>query len=683
MNTASLSRFPGPARAPAPKTLLSPLTVRSMVLRNRVVMPPMGSNLASTSGELSERHFAYYRERAKGRVGLIVMENVCVDHPRGANGFTQLRLDHDRYIPGLSALTETLHRHGSRVAVQINHAGASANPARTGCEAVSSSDQPSKRGGTIPRPLAREEIADIVACYGHAARRAKAAGFDAVEVHAGHSYLLCQFLSPLYNRRTDEYGGNAENRARIVGEVLAEVRRQVGPDFPISLRLSADEFIEGGVTLPQALELASHFAAEVDIFNVSAGVNETLHYQIDAMSLPDGWRAYLARAFRERFGKPVIASGNIRDPKVAERLLAEGDADLVAIGRGLIADPHWVRKVEQGRADTIVPCVSCNIGCADNRIRLGRPLHCTVNPDIVHGQAHRQRRVWRRARVVVVGGGNAGLEAACTAAEVGCDVVLFERAPRLGGMVAIAARLPAKDRMNRFIDYMGRRAYMAGVDVRLGVTADVDRILAERPDVIVNATGAAPILPPIPGLRERVDVRGSRVYSIVGLSREIETFGASVPVSGRPVVVVGGGAVGLDVVEHLTGLGARVTLVERLPDIANDLDLITDLHMRQMLASHQVQVLTSTALKEVCDGGIVVVGPDGQARRMDADATFICLGLRADARLHEVLKTWLVGTSTVLYNIGDSVRARRIIDGIEEGRNILTVLEDIGVLPPP
>lgn len=681
MNTATLLNSTlEPAGAGIPRTLLSPLTIGSMTLRNRVVMPPMGTNFAAVTGEMTPRHLAYYRERAKGRTGLIIVENVCVQYPQGSNGFTQLRLDHDSFIPGLSVLTETLHRHGSRVAVQLNHAGASASAERTGMESVSSSDQPSKRGAGIPRALTHAEIATIVANFGKAARRAKAAGFDAVEVHAGHSYLLCQFLSPLYNRRDDAYGGSAENRARIVREVLAAVRAQVGADFPVLLRLSADELVQGGNTLEDTLALAAHFADGVDAFNVSAAVNDTLQYQIDKMSLRDGWRSYMARAFRERFGKPTITSGNIRDPQVAERILLEGDADLIAIGRGLIADPHWVRKVEQGRADEIIPCVSCNIGCADNRIRNGRPIHCTVNPEIVDSEGYRRRRVRRAVKVVVVGGGNAGMEAACTAAELGCEVVVMERERELGGMVRIAARLPAKDRMNHLIAYLGRRAQAAGVEVRFGTEASVDAVAAELPDIVVNATGAAPVLPPIAGLRERVDVAGSRVYSIVGMSREIASFGDSVVLGGQPVVVVGGGAVGLDVVEHVTELGARVTLVERLPKIANDLDLVTDLQMHEMLQQYGVDVLTRTALKEVRDGAVVVEGADGGERLLPSVATFICLGLRASNGLHGQLQERFAGTATRVYNIGDSVRARKIIDGIAEGRQIIGVLEEIDAL---
>ena len=310
--------------------ILQPLTVRGMTIPNRIVMPPMGTNFATAGGELSDEHMAYYRERARGGTGLIIMENVCVDHPTGSNGYTQLRLDNDHCLPRMFAFTEMMHRCGSMAGVQINHAGASADPALTGAATLSSSDVPSKPGGHAPTPMTLEQIGHVVECFGRTARRAQRAGFDMVEVHGGHSYLLNQFLSPLYNHRTDEYGGSPRNRARLLVEVLREVRSQVGERFPISVRLSADELLDGGNRLEDTLALAAHCDEYVDIWNVSAAENPNLQYQIDMARLPDGWRSTMARAFREEFGKPTVTSGNVRDPQAAERIIADGDADLLA-----------------------------------------------------------------------------------------------------------------------------------------------------------------------------------------------------------------------------------------------------------------------------------------------------------------------------------------------------------------
>lgn len=669
---------PRPA-APATPHLLSPLSVRSMTLRNRVVMPPMGTNMAMPDGTVSDTQLDYYEQRARGGTGLIIVENICVAFPAGSNGTTQLRIDHDRYVPRLWELTERLHRHGAKAAIQLNHAGASANPARTGVPALSASDVPSKPGGPVPVPMTPEQIAEVPAQYAAAALRAKRAGFDAVELHAGHSYLLCQFLSPLYNHRTDAYGGTPENRARLVRETLEAVRAAVGPTYPVMLRISADELVAGGNTVADSVELMRHLVDEVDVIDVSAALAGNLQYQIDRMDLPDGWRAGMARVFREEFGRPTISSGNYRDPAVAERVVAEGDTDLVAIGRGLIAEPWWVRKVATGCADRILDCISCNIGCADHRIRLDRPIRCTVNPDIVGHEDYLRRRVTAPTRVVVVGGGVGGLEAACTAAEVGCDVVLLEARDVVGGVVGEAVRLPAKRRIATFLDHLVRRAARAGVEIRTATPATVDLVRELAPDVVVNATGSQPLLPPVPGLLDRVDVPGTQVFSILGATAGVDDLPA---LAGKPVVVVGAGAVGLDVVEACVAAGAEVTLVERLDRVAGDLDLITAMQMREMLDRHDVTVLTRTSLTEVGDGWVAVEDPDGSRRRIEGAATYVCLGMRGDRTSYGELAGAFRGTDVDVLDVGDSSGGAKIIDATAGGRDVLLTLEARGVLAP-
>jgi len=669
-----------PDREPAPQVphLMSPFSIGSMTLRNRVVMPPMGSNLALPDGTVSDAQLAYYEQRARGGTGLIIVENICVAFPVASNGTTQLRIDHDRYVPRLYELTERMHRYGAKAAIQLNHAGASANPARTGTAALSSSDVPSKPGGVAPSPMTREQIAEVPGQYAAAALRAKRAGFDAVEIHGGHSYLLCQFLSPLYNHRTDEYGGSPENRARLVREVLDAVRAAVGPRFPIALRISADELVAGGNTLDDSVELMRHLVEAVDLIDVSAALAGNLQYQIDRMDLPDGWRSGMARRFREEFAKPTIVSGNVRDPLVAERIVADGDSDLVALGRGLIADPWWVRKVATGCADRILDCISCNIGCADHRIRLDRPIRCTVNPDIIGHEEYLRHRIDRPTRVVVVGGGVGGLEAACTAAEVGCDVVLLEAKDVVGGVVGEAVRLPAKRRIASFLNHLVRRAARAGVEVRTGTPATVDLVRSLAPDVVVNATGSQPVLPPVPGLRERVDVAGTEVFSILGATATVDEIER---LAGRRVVVVGGGAVGLDVVEACVEVGARVTLVERMDRIAGDLDIITGMQMHELIERHHVEVLTTTTLTEVGDGWVDVVAADGTPRRLHADATYVCLGMRGDRASFQALSDGFAGTGVDVLDVGDSAGGGKIIDATRQGRDVLLTLTERGVLP--
>lgn len=659
------------------KHIFEPLTIRRMTMKNRIMMTPMGTNYGEQSGEMSFLHINYYEQRARGGTGLIMVENANVDYPLGSNGTTQLRIDHDNYLPRLFKLTETVHKHGACIGIQINHAGASAQSARTQMQPVSASDIPSKAGGEIPRPLEKEEILQIVKKYGQAAKRAQAAGFDTVEIHAGHSYLISQFLSPLTNHRTDEFGGSAENRARFARMVLEEVRAQVGPHFPIFVRISANEFLEGGNTLEDTLDYLQYFQEEADVIDVSAGLNSSIQYQIDANYLPDGWRSYMAKAVKERYGKPCVTTGNIRNPQVAEDILAKGDADIIGMGRGLIADPDWVNKVEFGDVCDIRKCISCNIGCAGNRIGINRPIRCTVNPAVLHGEVYKKQRVSKPCNVVVIGGGTAGLEAACTAAEVGCTTFLIEKKPYLGGLAAEISKIPDKKRLADFPNYLIHRAHkLKNLFVFTQTEATAEFIKNLKPNILVNATGSLPLLPPIAGLHDTLGKPGSHVYSIFDMIQHVDQYPEDM--TGKKVCVIGGGAVGLDVVEFFAPRGAEVSIVEMLPAIGNGIDPISKVGTFALMDKYHVRQMPNTALKEVRDDSFLVETPEGK-ETLNFDYGFVCLGMKANTPVLAELQN-AFGDEIEVINIGDSVRARRIIEGTDEGRNILNTLEKHGYL---
>lgn len=542
---------------------------------------------------------------------------------------------------------------------------------------VSASDIPSKAGGEIPRPLEKEEILQIVKKYGQAAKRAQAAGFDTVEIHAGHSYLISQFLSPLTNHRTDEFGGSAENRARFARMVLEEVRAQVGPHFPIFVRISADEFLEGGNTLEDTLDYLQYFQEEADVIDVSAGLNSSIQYQIDANYLPDGWRSYMAKAVKERYGKPCVTTGNIRNPQVAEDILAKGDADIIGMGRGLIADPDWVNKVEFGDVCDIRKCISCNIGCAGNRIGINRPIRCTVNPAVLHGEVYKKQRVSKPCNVVVIGGGTAGLEAACTAAEVGCTTFLIEKKPYLGGLAAEISKIPDKKRLADFPNYLIHRAHkLKNLFVFTQTEATTEFIKNLKPNILVNATGSLPLLPPIAGLHDTLGKPGSHVYSIFDMIQHVDQYPEDM--TGKKVCVIGGGAVGLDVVEFFAPRGAEVSIVEMLPAIGNGIDPISKVGTFALMDKYHVRQMPNTALKEVRDDSFLVETPEGK-ETLNFDYGFVCLGMKANTPVLAELQN-AFGDEIEVINIGDSVRARRIIEGTDEGRNILNTLEKHGYL---
>ena len=656
--------------------LLSPITINGMTLRNRTVMPPIGSNFATVSAEVSEEMIKYYELRAKGGTGLIIVENACVDYPMGTNGTKQCRIDDNQFVPGFYTLVERLHAYGAMVSVQLNHAGASAYAARlNGAQPVSSSNIPSKTGGAIPRPLTIDEMEVIAKKYGEAAARAQLAGFDTVEIHAGHSYLLNQFLSPLFNDRKDEFGGNAENRARFPKMVIDAVREAVGPRFPISMRISADDMIKGGNTLEDSLELLEYLQEKIDFINISIAQNDNLYLQHDKMSLPEGWRSYMAKAVKEKFNKPVITSGNFRSPQVCEETIAGGDADLIAMGRGLIAEPYWANKVENGEEHLLRRCISCNIGCADHRLAKSQPIRCTINPDLIFEDAYKDKQVKKPINVVVIGGGTAGLEAACSAAEVGCNVTLFEEKDRLGGLAWMIGTVPAKGRIHYFVEYLENRVKeLSNLTVKLNTRATKEELESLNPDIIVNATGSKPLLPPIAGLLDNVDKESGKVKSTFGFIENIDAF-TKEDCTGKKVVVVGGGAVGLDVVEFFAEKGADVSDIEMMPVIGKDLDTNTKLDVYHMMKEKNVKQLTGTALQVVNESSFTVKNPDGTIEDINFDYGFVCLGMRSEISEFDKIKEYAEEKDIKLLNIGDSVRARRIIVGTEEGRNILKTLE--------
>lgn len=657
--------------------IFQPFTLRTLTVRNRIVMMPMGSDLAGHNGELSDEHIKYYELRAKGGTGLILVENICVKYPEGSNGTTQLRIDKDCYIPRLFNLTEACHRHGACIGIQLNHAGASAMSSRIGMQPVSASNIPSKTGGEEPRPLTKEELISIAKDYGTAAKRAVNAGFDLVEIHAGHSYLISQFLSPLMNDRTDEFGGSAENRARFCRMVIDEVRKAVGPKVPISLRLSVDELVAGGNTMEDCLEYLEYLNDEVDLFDTSAALNQSIQYQIDANYLKDGWRSYMAKAVRDKFQKPAIAMGNIRDPKVADDIIARGDADFIGMGRGLIADPNWCNKAQYGDVADIRKCISCNVGCVGNRIGGNKPIRCSINPDLIYGEEYKKTKVQKECNVVVVGAGTAGLEAACTAAEVGCNVVLLEKEQQVGGLSVQISKIPAKTRLADFPTYLKHRAEkLENLKIVTGVDATVDTVKGYYPDLVVNATGSVPMLPPIEGLHENLQKDDAKVYCIHDMIEHLNDYPEDL--TGKKVAVIGGGAVGLDVVEFFAPRGAEVTIVEMMGIIGNGLDASSTSGMNECMEKYHVRKMVNTALTKV-NADSFEVKYDGKEETLPFDYGFVCLGMKAYAPIWEEMQKAFTGEDVEVLNIGDSVRARRIIDGVDAGRHlVLNTLDRLG-----
>lgn len=636
--------------------LFAPLTIRSMRLSNRIVMPAMATNFASETGGVTPWLLGYYEARARGGTGLIVVEKCTIEYPRGKNGAVQLRLDDDAFIPGLRQVVDRIHRHGACAALQINHCGSSTSRAKTGQAPVAPSPVTYVKGQEVPRELTPEEIADLVEKFGRAAARAKKAGFDAVEVHGAHAYLIAQFLSPFTNRRTDGYGGSPEGRMRFALEVLSRVREAVGAGFPIILRISADEFLDGGRELEGTLELVPVLEkAGVDCWDVSAGTSVSHHpsgtRSIEPMAYPQGWRTHMAGAVREVARVPVIAVGVIREPGVAEGVLARGEADLVAIGRGLIADPDWLRKAREGRDREIRRCTSCNQGCIRRRVFMDLPITCALNPAVGREEeAPELHPAAPRRRVMVVGGGPGGMEAARVAAVRGHEVVLWDEHPALGGELPAAMAAPKKEKIGWVIEYYSHELSRLGVGLRLGNQVSPDVVTTEAPDVVILATGSRPIRPRLPG------VDGDHVVAAV------DVLMGGVPLAEGRIVVAGGGQIGCEAALFAASRDRAVTLLEMLPAIAPDMELISRNEMLDHIAAAGVLVKTGQRVAAIHPDAVVVRDGDGRETSLPAEQVLLALGMSPRRELEAELRKRGIECQSV----GDCVQAREILSAVRE-----------------
>ncbi|MFQ5897280.1 MAG: FAD-dependent oxidoreductase [Candidatus Methylomirabilia bacterium] len=488
-------------------TLFEPITIRGLEIPNRIVMPAMTTRLAAPDGAVTPELIQYYLARAAGGTGLITVE-MCSPHPAGRHRARELGISDDRFLPGLLDLTAQLEAAGARTAIQIGHAGGHTRPDVTGYPPVAPSALPHvvqevDTRTVVPEALTGDEIQALVQAFAEAAERAKRAGFDLVELHGAHGYLIAQFLSPLDNERTDDYGGSLRKRARFALEVVQACRERVG-DFPLVFRLSADEYAPGGMRLDEAEELSRWLVdAGADALHISAGCYRSRPsgaLMTPSMSYPEGVFLHLARAIKAVVDVPVIAVGRLHDPGLAERVVAEGQADMVALGRQLIADPAWPRKAREGCLDEIRPCISCNT-CVDS-MRDGVRIQCLVNPIAGQESRHRLTPADRPRSVLVVGGGPAGMEAAGVLAGRGHRVVLLEQSNRLGGQLRLAAKAPIFQNVEtnptvllKFVEFLSRQLDRAGVEVRLGQPVRRQLIDELKPEVIVLATGASYRLP--------------------------------------------------------------------------------------------------------------------------------------------------------------------------------------------
>lgn len=629
--------------------LLQPGRIGRLEMENRVIMAPLCTNFANRDGSVSPRLIEHYRERARGGTGLIIVEFCYIDAIASQSRECQLGIHDSTFVPGLGFLADTIKRQGVRAGVQLAHCGRQrflrrpplVAPSRIPWEALSD---------LVPEELRVEEIREIVQAFGRSALRARMAGFELVEIHGAHGYLLTEFLSPETNRRTDLYGGSLAGRMRFLLEVMRAVRRSVGDDFPVSVRLSASEYMPNGVTLEESKVVARALEQEgADVLHISGGNHETRWAQVVPMFLPLAFHAQAAAEIKREVKIPVIASGSITRPELAEEILEEGKADFVSLARPLLADPEFVRRVREGRPQEIRPCIRCNEGCLRRGPSLGRGVSCAVNPALGFEEEYRLRPAPARRRVAVVGGGPAGLEAARVAAGRGHEVTLYERRRKLGGQLQEASVSPFKRDISFLIEYYARQMEKLGVRI-LFQEADPSELRNGGYEAIVLATGAEPIRLAIPGA-ERENVCG---FLDVLRGRD----------PGEEVTVIGAGMIGSETALHLAEMGKQVRIVKRRPGpIAEDVEAATRTVLLQRLAARRVEVLTGQRIVEVRDGGIVLADPLGRERVVGTRAVVIAVGLKPDLSLRNELE----GAAVPIHLAGDCIQPRKIMDAVYEG----------------
>ena len=632
--------------------LFEPGKIGRMELANRLVMPAMGNNYGSEDGYVTERLIDYYEERAKDGPGLIITEMVCTESPLGRRGSHQLCIDDDSYIEGLSRLTQYIHNCKRKMAIQICHAGILAGTRDLGLLPVGPSPVDNV-GGQKGRELTADEIEVVINNFVKAALRGKKANFDGIEVHAAHGYLLAQFLSSAWNKRRDDFGGTVRNRARILTEIISRIRLEVGKNYPVWCRTNGKEYgIEHGLTIHEAKEIARLAEkAGCDAIHVSAfGYGAYYGYNRAGMGNPGGNLAELAAEIKRVVTVPVIAVGKI-NLNLGEQLVGESKADFIAIGRGQIADPNMIKKAAEGSFDEIRPCISCNV-CVDDLIGTDTSLHCSVNASVGKEREYQIKPAQKTKRVLVVGGGPGGMEAAIVTALRGHVVTIIEKEPQLGGKLILAAIPPYKNEIQLFSDYLIARIKKSVIKVKLGKVVDGHAVKEFKPDAVILATGATPLVPKIRGIKNK------RVVFAEDVLAGKET--------GQRVVIIGGGLVGCETAEFLAEKGKTVTIIEMLNEIAVGVNISFKIGLINRLTAGGVTMFTGAKCQAINEKYVMVTAKDGKEQAIEANSVVLSVGAKPNIKLFKALKDLV----PEIHLVGDCVEPRRIIDAVSDGHRI-------------
>ncbi len=625
--------------------------IGQLEVRNRIISAPMERNYCNRDGSVTQRYIDYLEARSRGGVGCIFTESTYIDARGKARGF-QMGAHDDAMIPGLTRLTRAVHRHGARIGLELHYGGRVVPPEVSGLQPWAPSAVPLPSIGAIPHVLSVEEIRDIVLQFGRAARRAREAGCDIIMIHAAHGYLVAQFLSRLTNKRDDAYGGSQANRMRFLLEVIREIKRQVGDGFPLAVRVSADEYVDGGIVLPETLETAKAVeAAGVNLIDISGGGPEAPFMIVQPMEIPLGCHVPLAAEVRRAVGIKVSVVGRINDPTFAEQVLADGHADFVSLARALHADPEFPNKARQGQLESICYCMACNQGCIDV-LNQSVPITCTINTAAGREREFAIRPAVKPRRILVIGGGPGGLEAARVAAARGHQVTLVERATELGGQIRYAMRPAHKGEFGQVVRYLSQQVKALGVKIRLGEEATLALVQAETPDAVIVATGARPYIPLI---------RGVKLPHVATL---LDVYDGHVDVQGR-FCVFGANLAAVELAEYLAQREVDVILVDPGKTMAVDAGLRAKWLLQQRVEQQpRIQFRLQTTLEEITVDGVLLQSGDVAEWVRPVAHVILAAEREAENSLLDTLKREWPGE---LYAIGDCIYPRRLNEATYEG----------------
>ena len=628
--------------------LFSNFSIKDLQLKNRIVMPALASFLIEDDGSISNDTVEHYRRRAGGGPAMIIMEAHAVS-PEGVVSAHQARIYDDRFIEGLSKIAAVMKSEGAVPAIQIHHGGrqTSIKVIKRKPLAPSPIPCPAIRGDV--EPLTTHGIHEIVQKFGDAAERAKQAGFELIEIHGAHGYLINQFLSKVSNIREDEYGGDTVGRSRFALEIIEEIRRRIGPEFPLSFKISAQEFVPEGLTVTESIEILKLLAkAGVDVVQVSAGNDITPEWICQPMFMKKACLAESAAQVKKALNIPVMAVGRINDPIIANEVLSKGQADLVCIGRGLLADPDMPNKAREGRLDEIRICIACNT-CMESIFRKGR-IECLVNPMLGREKKMAFVPTQKPKKIMVVGGGPGGLNVAWVAAKRGHEVHVFEKRSSLGGQLLPGSIPGHKKELRSLIRFQKKQIEKFGVRCHLNHEVKTKDIQALNPEVVILATGSLPAIPPVDGIDSAIVLTFEHVLN-------------EAPPPFKQAVIIGGGATGLELALHLTGYGCRVTVVEMLSIIGEGLEAMTKKVLLGKLKENGVKILTETKLMRIESTGVVVSRGNGNKMLIEAERVILATGTRPCNHLYQKAKS----LGYEIHQIGDCLEVRNAKAAIYEG----------------